>query len=85
MENEVKTITLLDENENEIEFEVVTKLDIEENEYLVVVPADSYETEAVLLKIVLDEEGNEALASVDDPDEFAIVSEAYELLALEEN
>jgi uncharacterized protein YrzB (UPF0473 family) len=84
MQNEVENIVLLDEKGNEVEFEVVTKLDIENNEYVIVIPVEG-EEDAVALKMVKDEEGNEALASVDDEEEFAMVAEAYELLALEEN
>lgn len=84
MENEVKTIVLLDEEGNEVEFEVVTKLDVEEKEYVIVVPVDGDEDEAVALKIVVDEDGKEALASIDNEEEFAMVAEAYELLALED-
>ena len=31
-------MTLIDEDGKEIDFEVITKLDIEENEYVIVVP-----------------------------------------------
>ncbi|SHE89573.1 DUF1292 domain-containing protein [Clostridium fallax] len=84
MQNEVNNIVLLDEEGNEVEFDVVTKLDIEDKEYLIVVPSDGEEEDAVALKVVIDEDGNEALASVDDEEEFLMVSEAYELLALED-
>lgn len=84
MQNEVNNIVLLDEEGNEVEFDVITKLDIEDKEYLIVTPSNGDEEDAVALKVVIDEDGNEALASVDDEEEFAMVSEAYELLALED-
>lgn len=80
MENDVTNIVLTDENGEEIEFEVITKLDIEENEYVIVVPKDEDTDEAVALRIDKDEDGNDLLVTVDDEDEFAIVVEAYEAL-----
>ncbi|MBK1813775.1 DUF1292 domain-containing protein [Clostridium sp. YIM B02505] len=80
MENNIDTIVLLDEDGIETEFEVITKLDIEENEYVIVVPVDGSEDDAIALKIVTDEEGNDALVTVEDEEEFAMVAEAYETL-----
>lgn len=80
MENNIDTIVLLDEDGIETEFEVITKLDIEENEYVIVVPVDGSEDDAIALKIVKDEEGNDALITVEDEEEFAMVAEAYETL-----
>lgn len=80
MENDVANIVLTDENGEEIEFEVITKLDIEDKEYVIVVPKDEETDEAVALRIDKDEDGNDLLVTVDDEDEFAIVVEAYETL-----
>lgn len=82
MDNEISKITLTDENGVEIEFDVITKLDIEENEYVIVVPSDeNYEdAEAVALKIELNDDGEEVLVSIDDEDEFEMVQEAYSTL-----
>ncbi|GFP75281.1 DUF1292 domain-containing protein [Clostridium fungisolvens] len=80
MENNIDTIVLLDEDGIETEFEVITKLDIEDNEYVIVVPVDGSEDDAIALKIVTDEEGNDALITVEDEEEFAMVAEAYETL-----
>ncbi|EQB88688.1 hypothetical protein SDC9_116885 [bioreactor metagenome] len=83
MDNFLERITLTDEEGNDVEFEVITKLDIEENEYFIVVPAGSEDLDAVALKVVEDEAGNEVLVSVDDEDEFNMVAEAYETLSEE--
>lgn len=81
MENDVDKITLLDEDGVENTFEVVTKLDIEENEYVIVIPEDEQDdSEAIVLKIGKDSEGNDVLSSVEDEEEFKIVEEAYEAL-----
>lgn len=85
MENDVSTIVLTDENGEEKEFDVVTKLDIEDKEYVIVVPSDGGEDEAVALRIEKDENGDDILVTIDDDDEFAMVSEAYELIFSEED
>lgn len=85
MENEVTRITLTDENGEETEFDVITKLDIEDKEYLVVIPFDKNENdddddEAIILRIDNDVDGEEVLCTVEDDDEFKVVCEAYESL-----
>jgi uncharacterized protein YrzB (UPF0473 family) len=85
MENDVNTIVLTDENGDEKEFDVVTKLDIENKEYVIVVPSDGEEEEAVALRIEKDENGQDVLVTIDDEDEFAMVAEAYELIFSEED
>lgn len=86
MENDITNITLLDEDGNEIDFEVITKLDIEDSEYVVVAPKNSKDdSEAVVLKIDKDEDGNDILYTIEDDKEFDMVSEAYETLFSEEN
>lgn len=87
MENDVTSIVLSDEDGNKVEFEVVTKMDIEDKEYVVVVPKDADEEnteEAIVLRIDKDEDDNDILITVEDDDEFAIVSEAYETLFSED-
>lgn len=86
MDNEISKITLTDENGLEIEFDVITKLDIEENEYVIVVPSDENdeEAEAVALKIEVNDDGEEVLVSIDDEDEFDMVQEAYATLFSED-
>lgn len=83
MDNFIEKITLTDEEGNEIEFDVITKLDIEDNEYFIVVPSDEEELDAVALKVIKDKEGNEVLVSVEDEEEFNLVAEAYEALSEE--
>ena len=84
MENDVTNITLIDESGKEVNFEVITKLDIEDNEYIIVVPENEDTDEAMALKIDIDDEGNDVLATIDDEEEFALVLEAYETLFNEE-
>jgi len=83
MSEEMKYVTLIDEEGAEIEFEVVTKLDIEEVEYFIVIPKDEDVEEAIALKLVY-EDGEELLVPVEEENELMMVSEAYEILAEEE-
>ncbi|MBY6952165.1 DUF1292 domain-containing protein [Clostridium botulinum] len=84
MDNNVDTITLTDEEGKETEFEVITKLDIEDKEYVVVVPKDEEVDEAIALRIDNNDNGEEVLVPVEEDEEFNMVSEAYELLFSEE-
>jgi uncharacterized protein YrzB (UPF0473 family) len=78
MDNNVVTLPLFDEEGNEVEFEVITKLDIEDKEYVIVVPKDEDVDEAVCLRIDVDDNGEEVLVPVENDEEFEKVSEAYE-------
>lgn len=80
MENEDNTILLKDESGSEIEFNVITKLSIEEDEYVIVVPSEEEKDEAIALKLQKDENGEDIFATVDDEQEFNRVCEAYEML-----
>ncbi|MHC1721335.1 MAG: DUF1292 domain-containing protein [Clostridiaceae bacterium] len=84
MDNEFGTILLNDENGVEIEFEVITKLDIEDKEYIIVTPKNEETEDALALRIEKDEDGAEVLVAVDDDEEFELVEEAYETLFAED-
>ncbi|ABS34073.1 hypothetical protein RSJ21_13245 [Clostridium botulinum] len=84
MDNNVDTITLTDEEGKETEFEVITKLDIEDKEYVVVVPKNEEVDEAIALRIDNNDNGEEVLVPVEEDEEFNMVAEAYELLFSEE-
>ena len=84
MDNNIDTITLTDEEGKETEFEVITKLDIEDKEYVVVVPKDEEVDEAIALRIDNNDKGEEVLVPVEEDEELNIVAEAYELLFSEE-
>ncbi|NLM35707.1 MAG: DUF1292 domain-containing protein [Clostridiales bacterium] len=80
MENDVETIVLTDEEGVETEFNVVTKFDIEDKEYVIVIPVEGEEEEAIALRIDKDEDGNDILVTIEDDEEFAMVCEAYEAI-----
>lgn len=84
MDNNIDTITLTDEEGKETEFEVITKLDIEDKEYVVVVPKNEEVDEAIALRIDNNDKSEEVLVPVEEDEEFNMVAEAYELLFSEE-
>ena len=83
MSEEIKYVTLIDEENTEVEFEVITKLDIEEVEYFIVIPKDEDVEEAIALKLVYQDD-EELFIPVEEESELMLVSEAYEILCEEE-
>jgi uncharacterized protein YrzB (UPF0473 family) len=83
-DKELGTILLFDENGDEVEFEVITKLDIEDKEYVIVTPMDEDSDDAIALRIEKGEDGEEVLVTVEDDDEFEMIEEAYETLFAED-
>lgn len=86
MIKDIEFIYLLNEEGKEEKMRVITFFRIEdlESEYVVVTPADVNADEAYVLKYIQDEEGNDSYITIDDDQEFDIVSETYELLMQEE-
>ncbi|MFR1707772.1 MAG: DUF1292 domain-containing protein [Clostridium sp.] len=80
MDNFLENITLTDEDGNDVEFEVITKLEVEDAEYFIVAPVDDKNEDAIALKVVKDENGEEYFATVEDEEEFNIVNDAFETL-----
>lgn len=83
MENDFNTIVLRDEDNNEVEFELVMKFDIEDKEYVIVTPVEDDEYEAIAFRIDKDENGDDTFVTIEDDEEFRMVTEAYETLSLE--
>ena len=84
-------ITLIDENGDEKEFEVIDVLEKGDNTYFALVPvfsnADDYidsDGELVILKVIEDENGEEILSGIEDEQEFDDVWAEFES-RLEEN
>lgn len=83
MQNDLNKLVLMDEEGNEIEFNVITKLDIENEEYFILSP-EGEEDVNIAMKVVEDEDGNEVLANVEDDMEIEMIEEAYATLFLDE-
>ncbi len=78
MENE-ELFTLTDEDGNESQFALMGELELDGNIYLALVPADNEDAdEYVVLKVTVDENGEEILVTIDDDDEFDKVADAFE-------
>ncbi len=87
-DEEFPILILIDEEGEEHEFELLAELEIEDEKYRVLVPFDDEEAdedeeefEVVILKVVLDEEGNEFLSDIEDDEEWERVADAWQELA----
>lgn len=76
--------TLTDEEGNESEFELLGEMVIDEITYLALIPLGGDEDEYVVLKVEVDENGDELLVTIDDDDEFDRVADAFEDSFMEE-
>ena len=84
MENE-ELFTLTDEEGNESQFALIGELEIDEQIYLALVPADNEDAdEYVVLKVEVDENGEEILVTIDDDDEFDNVADYFDDLFSQE-
>ena len=72
--------TLTDEDGNDAEFELLAKLEDNGITYLAMAPLDETadEDEYVVLKVELDETGEETVVSVDDDDEFERIADMFD-------
>ncbi|GEA16073.1 MAG: hypothetical protein PWR22_1537 [Moorella sp. (in: firmicutes)] len=80
MADQENTIVLTDDEGQEHEFVVVDILNVEDDEYAILLPVGTSDTEAaeaIVLKIGLDEDGNEVLYEIEDEDEWQRVAEAW--------
>lgn len=72
--------TLTDEDGNDAEFELLAQLEDNGITYLAMAPLDETadEDEYVVLKVELDENGDETVVSVDDDDEFERIADMFD-------
>ncbi|WMJ82134.1 DUF1292 domain-containing protein [Clostridium sp. MB40-C1] len=83
MNEEFDTIVLKDEDGSEVEFELLMKFDIEDKEYVIVIPVDTEEDEAIAFRIDKDTNGEDVFVTIEDDEEFRMITEAYETLSME--
>jgi uncharacterized protein YrzB (UPF0473 family) len=82
MEEEKENIIMLeDENGQEVEFEHLDTIELNDSEYVILLPVevDEDEGEVVILKVEQDEEGEDVLAAVEDMNELNDVFEEFKL------
>lgn len=68
-----------DELGNEIEFVVKAKFSLDDTDYVAMLPSEDIEARTYILRIDIDDSGNEILVGVDDS-ELKEATEAYEEL-----
>ncbi|MBO8125850.1 MAG: DUF1292 domain-containing protein [Firmicutes bacterium] len=79
------TLTLVDEEGQEHEFQLLNMLEIKDKRYAVLIPLDEEDNDkeegtAVVLRVEEDENGEEYLTDIADDEEFNMVVEALEAL-----
>ncbi|HNX27866.1 MAG TPA: DUF1292 domain-containing protein [Syntrophomonadaceae bacterium] len=90
-DEEFPILILVDEEGEEHEFELLAELEIDDEKYRVLIPLtdeeneEEEEVEVVILKVVVDEEGNEFLSDIEDDDEWEKVADAWQELAESED
>jgi uncharacterized protein YrzB (UPF0473 family) len=81
-----EVLTLLDEEGSEHSFEVIDILQVNENDYAILLPLEEEkelnsqigEDEAIIFRIVDEGEENQTLMAVEDEDEWELVASAWE-------
>lgn len=79
-QEERQLMTFLDEEGNKVEFEAIARIFLEEQEYLLLAPADDEESEDVYVFRVDTVDGKEELNLVEDDKEFLAVKKEYKKL-----
>lgn len=94
-DEEFPVLVLVDDEGVEHEFELLAEMEIEDEKYRVLIPLDDCEcececgceedlddseAEVVILKVVLDEEGNEFLSDIENDEEWEKVADAWQEL-----
>lgn len=69
---------LTDEDGNENKFELQGSLELDGVTYLALIPIDDTDDEFVILKVTVDEDGEEILVTIDDDDEFDRIADIFQ-------
>ena len=82
-EDEMEVLVLVDDEDQEHEFELIGELEVDGANYKVLIPLDGEESneeeeEVVILKCVLDENGEELLSDIEDDEEWEKVADAWD-------
>lgn len=81
-EEEISILSLVDENGEEVELELIDSVDYEGTEYLILLPPEEEASEVVILEVVPTGDGQEEYLAVDDEDVlnavFAIFKERFQ-------
>jgi uncharacterized protein YrzB (UPF0473 family) len=83
-------VVLVDENGDEVEFEHIDTIEMNGNEYVVLVPYDEEdseeqdEEEVIILKVEHNEDGEDSFVTVEDEEELDTVFEEFQARMEEE-
>ena len=85
-------ITLIDEDDNNIDFRLIDVMELEGQKYAVMQPCDFKvsggelaEDEAVILRLDKNEDGEDVFAYIEDDDEWNLVVNTYNDMIFEDN
>lgn len=85
-------ITLIDEDDQAIDFRLVDVMDLDGQRYAVLQPCDGKaagaemgEDEAIIFRLITDENGEEVFAYIEDDKEWDLVVNTYNDMLFEEN
>ena len=89
-EEEIDVVTVVDDEGREHDFELFTVLEVAGNEYAVLYPLEEDEdeeedSEAIILRIETDENGEETLVEIEDEEEWNRVVAAWEAIISDED
>ena len=77
MSEEEEIITLTDDEGKEHDFILIDILKVDETDYAILLPSDDENDEAIILKIIADDEGNETLVEIEEDEEWEKVADAW--------
>lgn len=78
MDNEDNDIIqLVDDDGNEVDFELLSSFELDDAKYAVVAPVDGGTDDAYVLRVEQDENGEDIFVGIEDEEEFNDVVEAY--------
>ena len=81
--SEEMTVTLTLDDGSQLECQILTIFDVDNQNYIALVPVDNDE-EVIFYRYFEDEEGNPSLENIDSDDEFDAVSDRFDELLDEE-
>lgn len=70
-------ISLIDEEDREVEFELVARMEIDDDFYYAITPLDDSGSYMILKSVLEEETGEELLATIDDEEEYDYVGELF--------
>jgi len=82
MIEEGNPLVLTDEEGNEHQFALLDIVQAKEQEYAILLPLDEETDEAIILKVGVDENGEEILSEIEDDAEWEMVAEAWQVAVM---